>query len=1431
MLTEDNTFQNNTFNEASQAMGFSSEASDPPPKKTASNTDNSDWRAGVDKLVRDNTLQNTSTVKQYSKDVVEPYSSQKHFQAEGFNPLDMQGNRQRYEAHDTWGEVMNKSLDDFGYKFTNSFVEGFYSTGRVLRSLATMGHYGFNKDEDDLLAQYYKDQENELQNAIFQSAEEEDKFFNKQFLKDFVGNSGYSLGTIASVITEAVLTWGVGSMASLGMKGVGAIGKIGQTTIKTIEAEKIAEAAAKTAQGIAGAEGALNTIGKAEQLSKLGTSGKKVGGRLLKHVTDLFSGTWADVAKAESMYRKIYFGAENVLPVVGTLMQGTRQLNAAARVGASGAQLGKIGFNTFRRGMMEMTLATSESAFESASAYGEQYVGLNREFKELHGRNPSQEENSRIREAAMNTGAATFDINMGVLMTMNKIQFGNLFSKVIPTNKLVGGMLKARSSSAVVDTVEDGAKKQMFKRGFFGTVGNAGKIAKEFGKKKAAWEVTKATGRGFSKFEMTEGVQELLQEGSAVGVRNYYKSLYDRNPIGFSDAFEDSVDSQNNRQGFKTFLIGAFTGRLIAPIIHVQQHAAEYISDRATGNTEARAAQEKSFDKDIATLNQLFKNPKLAFDENIANFKKQISTSERLTTAAFDPDGKAHSLNVINDYEFHNASEDSLVAAVQAAVRTNTVDALVSTMRKAGESFDTAAFAQAFNIDITETKYNSVSEFTGKIAKQIENYAETFENLSHKYGATIDPNVFKKDSADYTRSLFVQKALNEAIDIIAINSIKGGMQAERAKKVLADISSIPEFANSAEFATRVLSDKYTLLSEIGLLQAEIQNMKVSYNGLQISKEEAESLKNKEVELALLREWDKMWLEENTVAEQMAANEKLEESQRKPIAKARIEFFGTTDKATFLNENTTPEQRVKLLNEGLKNDKVKGLMQKIINIKNKQAGSNVEVSNMTMTESMDKLVDYIRLNQNTRSYLKAVDLLTDRENFKNAALRLSDGMFKANVGATLQYLEQGLVARISLANIEKKYNVDLKGNDFEILRKLHEIEAEHPGINREVKKENDAVLQFMLGLDSHKQLQALYLSESSGAEAYVHLENLYKRAIYATKIEYGHMDAKDTENFEKEGFKMDEFTTKKPVPVNQDDEKEVVEEEETQVVKEESEISEDNLPALNQNDTIIEEEIIEDEEAVETVEETSEEIIESIDDTPAFETEWEIPKVTIEDNEDGKTSKVLSPDGEVISDTLTSEKALASATEQNNILLLQEVAENKFGKFLTIDMLGSFTEKVLGAFKVSNAGRKKRNKNAVLITLEEYLLTGGGLKIVAKTVTDMKSEQSEIQEAEFSEEELGDVTLSGELINDADRFGKVGNSITEGFDAIKAEALAKKLDKLFNPKEVIQNDDKVLQNQKENTNFVVKDTSDLMDANSKTEIISLLEAASLCTKTK
>src|SRR5690606_15614365 len=106
-----------------------------------------------------------------------------------------------------------------------------------------------------------------------------------------------------------------------------------------------------------------------------------------------------------------------------------------------------------------------------------------------------------------------------VLMATNQLQFGNLFNRYTPSNRVMRDLLQS-GDDRIIEVSTKGLT-QVYRKGKMGTMGALGKIAKDFGKKEAMYQLGKSFVKNVGKFQVSEGIQENIQETSGEAWRNY----------------------------------------------------------------------------------------------------------------------------------------------------------------------------------------------------------------------------------------------------------------------------------------------------------------------------------------------------------------------------------------------------------------------------------------------------------------------------------------------------------------------------------------------------------------------------------------------------------------------------------------------------------------------------------------------------------------------------------------------------------------------------------------------------------------------------------------------------------------------------------------------------------------------------------------------
>jgi hypothetical protein len=930
---------------------------------------------------------------------VDKFRSQEGFQNQYFNPLDTT-NYQKWADKETFGSALSKGFDSFGHKFGNTFIDYWKGYGRMADALVHMDWDRMRPDEATLVEQYYNDQMDMNKNFVFEQPENEDSIFSKRTMSEFIGNAGFALGTfaglgleIAADIAITALSGGAGvvtfgaTAARLGAK------KAAETTAKTAAksgyrfADTLADLGKGFSYGNRSAEelsAASKVINQIDDAARIANPTRTAARESLSETFNVFSNNLFNITKSKN-FTEFAGNLTKGTPLLGTGIRAGEKFAAASKAGANTAQLLGIGAQGLRRVAQELNMSATEASFEAVTSYGDTLDKMVEQYKtENQGAIPTAQEFEDMRKLAMNASSSNYNTNLALLLATNKLQFGNLFNKFIPAakfgNELAENVLEIRAGKALLD-----------KSGFFGVYGLTGKIAREFGKKEAAYQVGKAFAKDLFKFELSEGLQENLQETSGAAWKDYYAGQFNGAQMSLSDAFAEGASSQFSKQGLKTFLMGALTGsiiRLPTALATGSLNAAneavvnkQYASDP---KSNPLVLAKKQFEDDLRIQNVLLKQAHEGkFKDKMFNFAAQVDAAQEQSVAA------AKGMR----YEFENGRDNALLSAVASAQRTNSIDVLYRAVKDMGKEMTPEDFEKSFGVKLEDTKYSTPSEFSEAVAKDIKKYSETIEGLRIKMKSQMaDPSMFAEGSSNRYVAAMMRNAQEDAIQILSMNAIKGDMAAKRARQVADDLRSVPAFASSSDFALRVLTNPGAIEGEQGNILGEIKILQESLMGegldANTKKDIEEQIELKVQENELINTWKTFWESRDTLLGL--------DKEGKPVMEKGLTnvFTGKRiEKKQVVKDENGNEIDTVDVTFNTADAEVVETFRKLLNIKNKQAKNNTEISEEAMRDGFQKIHDYIRLDLDTKDYMRSVDVFMNPENYKQMLQRMTDGKFK------------------------------------------------------------------------------------------------------------------------------------------------------------------------------------------------------------------------------------------------------------------------------------------------------------------------------------------------------------------------------------------------------------------------------------------------------
>ena len=822
---------------------------------------------------------------------LERYSQSDDFQTFGYVPSLGSEQEYRYGRAMTWGDTMGKALAGGGQLAWDTFVEGWKGWGRMFNALISWDasklygspeeRYEIAKRQEGIFNKY----------AIYNTAESEDSLLNRQFFGNMLQQAGFTVGALGQMALE---TWMTAGLAKVLSASAGAYGK------------------AKSLQTAVNVGELINDTRKVQQVI---SNSQRVNNALL------------NLPRA-------------IVPLYGTVQDAMK----ASKAGAGALQLGMIGLGGFKRELSMFNMARSEAIFEAASTYKDLEDKLVNDFIARNGREPNQEELEGIRSTADRASSDNFYTNTGILTLMNRIQFGNMMKNFNTTRKIFNEGLAPFADDVFEVTGKVGGKTvtKVYEKGFIGRFGAVRDISKTFGRKTAAWEATKSMGKGLMKFEGSEGAQELLQEASNKGLSDYYYDLYN-GKSGYDNRVDRVLSSVKNpitdMEGAKTFLMGALTGRLIAPF--------SYGLGKIKIGEEAKLREAKKQEA-IGLINTFYADPTQYIKEQIANVKVQNRAAKTMEEAAANQDR----------YTFYNAKDSAFAKAMASAIKLNLYDSFKDTLLEFSNEMSQEEFQKAFGLDASEANKQNVKEFVGKIVDQMDEYHTLYNNLKDRYGNRIVPELYRYNSPEeYERVKLAKVAQDNAIEMLATNVFKSRQATKRAVQLQSEIAGNSNIGASSLEVLNKLGSEQSINDHVEMLQKEVAFYEQAES---LSPEQKEIMKAKQEELKLAEKWKNAY----------------------------------EDVQTYMGESYFPEGSIRNIYKAY---------EELVNFYNESEKKKVAVSAEDIEDNFTKFLDYIQLNRDSKSYIDAMNLLADPynanliiESFKSSIEEMGKRMQKEHI---------------------------------------------------------------------------------------------------------------------------------------------------------------------------------------------------------------------------------------------------------------------------------------------------------------------------------------------------------------------------------------------------------------------------------------------------
>lgn len=931
--------------------------------------------------VFETTYFNPDTLERY-KDVTSLYND--HFDPTADNE------RVAYENWTKW-DAIGAGLGRFKDSFVNAYAASAGTWADAGKALFHMDMSAFEPSQASMDQEGYLQQRSEIENPIFYAPGTEDDILTKGFLAESIGNLGFTLGTLAEVGTEFVVgkaleaaTFGAAApVVETGMAAklpllarVGSMFKEMATTFKMAAVGERLPALAKSGLMIdrATVEAGVN-LAKSGQVSGHYFAGLRsmaaksnVG---LKAGTDL----WDTALKVASK-----------IPFVGEMADAGRMIRAGRKAELTTSQLMKIGAGGLKRSFAEWQMAYSEGSIEAGGNYNDLIGQLTDEYKKTHGgRDPIGDDFVRIREVAMKSATADLGANVAILAITNKLQFGNILGKFSYDDGAILALRRAMGEDAAklgILAVGEGKATTLYRKGTFGMLGLVPKIASDFSAKRAAWEFGKDMVRGLTRIELSEGLQENMQEVASLTTKNYYADIYKTGVASWGNNFSDAIDAQMTRQGYKTFLGGALTGVFLGPAYHITGQVANRFS-------KSRIEHEKAIDASVEYLNNwIKKDSKDILNENVKQIKLQHTYN----------DGMVEGVQTKDKRQYYNNQDSALIQLALHAKRTGTTDYVTAFIDGYSNNYTSEEFKSAFGYDPKDLGYGSHQEVFSEIARRVDSFNKIYDKHFAKWQMYMDMEDLIKDP--YARQKFSIKkaALLDAITTAAFIESKGERAIVRQKELRNNVAKHKSIGNSLASSFDTISNYDNLRDTRKILFNEIKN--------------AEEIKN--IEGTTADQKEKL---DKTIAEKTKELEYLNQAEALMYEEREV-------------DNPDPNSKEKIRVMDLKNlfstngaqRELAGVLANYFQLKNDQAKLNVKVNLDDVNAAMKDIYDYVALGQEHIDYIDALNMLDDPDK----AGRYLTNLMDARAGAHARLLHEAYTETLpGLSEIGKKFAEDNK----------------------------------------------------------------------------------------------------------------------------------------------------------------------------------------------------------------------------------------------------------------------------------------------------------------------------------------------------------------------------------------------------------------------
>ena len=787
--------------------------------------------------------------------------------------------------------------------------------------------------------------------------------------------------------------------AAIGMDSTGGIGAFFNNTVMNfgytagIITEAIAEELAMTAVtgltggGFAPIQGARSAMLGARIAKGFGKFGQ--GAKALKSIFTVAK----NPVSAQRFWKAVNTPVGKVINPIENTLETIQSFSKASKAGNNLTRLAKVSktAGSLYRDARNINMAISESRLESGMVENDIYKELNAEYMKdpkNMGKAPDEETQKAMRQQAKKGGMETFLGNAGFIYLTNKITFNNITSPK-------GGLRNyfQQTQKEIFDIGNQSGKfgkigrivYDKSKKGFEFQKNNLKQLAKSWWKEPGLTSAKKTL--GYFKANVSEGLQENIQEIISRANKKHYIEAYNTESVQGSlygrgvnahdfaagsngstpwDTYMDEASKEFSSTGFTTFMSGFMMGTLAGPINAAYPFLANQYN-RMFNKSEYEGWKKSKLKvaNDIVTrLNEITDpkkgNLKSMLDSHIVNMgtADAVSDIQRFGTKK----------------EALDAADEAFIKSVHTMRNTNTTEVFVDMLTSMKDLTD-AELADAVG-SISPEEAPKYRERIDRAVTKMQNIEKSFKDAEKKFPNPVDLDLAKQDSmtdAEYASKKALHDAWNESVyNYVFFNESFKDAQ-ERMVSINQEYLKDETLSNLDYTAAKVLFKPDMAIQQVQILAKELQVLQES-KGDPLKGQKIASIKR---QMNALEQFVSFYERFDTFYNRA---EKAQAVLRQ-LRKEGVE--NPTDQQV---QERLDEEIGKIFDQETQSQLIQGLKTSHDEYINALAGRNISPMQESLDKAFVQLLDYYKLNQESRRMAEYINILHDPGAFLELALK-------------------------------------------------------------------------------------------------------------------------------------------------------------------------------------------------------------------------------------------------------------------------------------------------------------------------------------------------------------------------------------------------------------------------------------------------------------